>query len=140
MDTERQILRCSTGELHPFTKTLETTSNSSSPPSGFSTIATDVWNSHLGHPGKYILRSLSTCHLIDCHKTSSSTSHSCILGKHVKLPFLSSDYHCSMHFLSKEIALYPLEDHNIKTDPRSMLLALVSAASIIAFSSLGRII
>lgn len=51
----------------------------------------DLWHLRLGHPGRHSLR--QTLHHLDysCSKSSSHACQACQLGKHVRLPFSSSD-------------------------------------------------
>ncbi|GKC30623.1 ribonuclease H-like domain-containing protein [Tanacetum coccineum] len=83
--TRQTLLRCdSTGDLYPVTK--PTTS-----PKAFIT-SQQTWHQRLGHPGNDMLRSLISKNSILCNKVKSPLlCHACQLGKHVRLPFVTSD-------------------------------------------------
>ncbi|GJU40699.1 ribonuclease H-like domain-containing protein [Tanacetum coccineum] len=82
--TRRVLLRCdSTGELYPVTKP-------STIPHAFLT-SQYTWHQRLGHPGSKVLRRLVSSDSISCNKEKLLVlCHACQLGKHVKLPFVSS--------------------------------------------------
>ncbi|GJV77080.1 ribonuclease H-like domain-containing protein [Tanacetum coccineum] len=84
--TRHILLRCdSSGDLYPVTK-------SSNLPVAFVSTSSSTWHQRLGHPGDEVLRSLTSRRFISCNKEKSShVCHACQLGKHVKLPFHSSD-------------------------------------------------
>ncbi|GKB76778.1 ribonuclease H-like domain-containing protein, partial [Tanacetum coccineum] len=84
--TRHILLRCdSSSDLYPVTKPLTS-------PSAFLSTSASTWHQRLGHPGDQVLRSLVSSHFISCNKEKSShICHACQLGKHVKLPFHSSD-------------------------------------------------
>ncbi|GJX77839.1 hybrid signal transduction histidine kinase M [Tanacetum coccineum] len=72
-------------DLYPVTK-------SSNLHVAFVSISSSTWHQRLGYPGDEVLRSLTSRHFISCNKEKSShVCHACQLGKHVKLPFHSSD-------------------------------------------------
>ncbi|GKC09859.1 hybrid signal transduction histidine kinase M [Tanacetum coccineum] len=83
--TRHILLRCdSAGDLYPVTKpsTLPT----------FVSTSSTTWQQRLGHPGDEVLRSLTSCHFISCNKEKSKhVCHAYQLGKHVKLPFHTSN-------------------------------------------------
>ncbi|GJX50039.1 retrovirus-related pol polyprotein from transposon TNT 1-94 [Tanacetum coccineum] len=55
-------------------------------------VSPSTWHQRLGHPGEDVLRSLKSCQYISYNKEKSShLFHACQLGKHVRLPFTSSD-------------------------------------------------
>ncbi|GJR83783.1 ribonuclease H-like domain-containing protein [Tanacetum coccineum] len=55
-------------------------------------VSPSTWHQRLGHPGEDVLRSLMSRQFISCNKEKSShLCHACQLGKHVRLPFASSD-------------------------------------------------
>ncbi|GKC81752.1 ribonuclease H-like domain-containing protein, partial [Tanacetum coccineum] len=66
-------------------------------PQAFSTLTLEDfgnvgWNMDTGHPGNDVLRSLVSSNSILCNKVKSPVlCHACQLGKHVRLPFVSSD-------------------------------------------------
>ncbi|GJW12303.1 ribonuclease H-like domain-containing protein [Tanacetum coccineum] len=84
--TRHILLRCdSSGDLYPVTKP-------STPLIAFLSTSASTWHQRLGHPGDQVLRSLVSSRFISCNKEKSL--HICYafqLGKHVKLPFHSSD-------------------------------------------------
>ncbi|GJZ85448.1 ribonuclease H-like domain-containing protein [Tanacetum coccineum] len=84
--TRHILLRCdSSGDLYPVTKP-------STSPIAFLSTSASTWHQRLGHPGDQVLRSLVSSRFISCNKEKSShICHACQLGKHVKLPFHSSD-------------------------------------------------
>nr|GFA31038.1 ribonuclease H-like domain-containing protein [Tanacetum cinerariifolium] len=50
-----------------------------------------MWQQRLGHPGSEVLRRLVSRNLISCNKEKPLVlCHACQLGKHVRLPFVSS--------------------------------------------------
>ncbi|GJX38725.1 ribonuclease H-like domain-containing protein [Tanacetum coccineum] len=84
--TRHILIRCdSSGNLYPVTKP-------STLPAAFLSTSSSMWHQPLGHPGDEVLRSLVSRQFISCNKEKSShICHACQLGKHVKLPFHSSD-------------------------------------------------
>lgn len=83
-----------TSELYliPFTS-----HNQISPPFVF--LASTLWHDFLGHPGTSALDSLQHNKMIDCNSTSRSiVCQLCVLGKHIKLPFVTSSYMTFMYF------------------------------------------
>ena len=82
-------MRCeSRGDLYPITTTI--TTNQAPSPYTFAALAPSLWHARLGHPGAPVFDSLRLNKFIECNQTRSSHVHSCSLGKHVKLPFVSS--------------------------------------------------
>ncbi|GJZ27086.1 ribonuclease H-like domain-containing protein [Tanacetum coccineum] len=86
--TRRLLLCCdSTGDLYPVTQQ----------PSSHTLVvllsfSSTTWHKCLGHPGDDVLRRLELNNLISCRKSMlSALCHACQLGKHVKLPFYSSE-------------------------------------------------
>ncbi|GJR72386.1 ribonuclease H-like domain-containing protein [Tanacetum coccineum] len=86
--TQKILLRCdSTGDLYPVTQQhpLQT-------PVVLLSFSSTTWHKRLSHPGDDVLRRLESNNSISCHKSKLSTlCHPCQLGKHVKLPFYSSE-------------------------------------------------
>ncbi|PWA62706.1 ribonuclease H-like domain-containing protein [Artemisia annua] len=84
--TRHILLRCdSSGDLYPVTKP-------STIPTAFVSTGSSTWHQRLGHPGDEVLRSLVSRNFISCNKERSThVCHACQLGKHVKLPFHSSN-------------------------------------------------
>ncbi|GKA94117.1 ribonuclease H-like domain-containing protein, partial [Tanacetum coccineum] len=82
----------SSGDLYPVTKSYPI-------PSAFLSISPTTWHQRLGHPGAEVLRYLISRNFISCNKEKSShICHACQLGKHVNLPFASSDTRVSSCF------------------------------------------
>ncbi|GJY65645.1 ribonuclease H-like domain-containing protein [Tanacetum coccineum] len=83
--TRRVLLRCdSTGDLYPVM-------DPSSIPHVF-LVSQHTWHQRLGHPGRKVLRHLVSNNFISCNKEKPPMlCHSCQLGKHVRLPFVSSN-------------------------------------------------
>ncbi|GJU57345.1 putative ribonuclease H-like domain-containing protein [Tanacetum coccineum] len=88
--TRRVLLRCdSMGELYPITKP-------STIPHAFLT-SQYTWR----HPGSEVLRRLVSSDSISCNKEKLPVlCHACQLGKHVKLPFVSSSSSVTSRFLT----------------------------------------
>ncbi|GJT21184.1 ribonuclease H-like domain-containing protein [Tanacetum coccineum] len=82
--TRRVLLRRdSTGDLHPVT------SPSSIPQALL--VSSHTWHQRLGHPGSEVLHRLISKNVISCNKEKPPVLwHACQLGKHVRLPFVSS--------------------------------------------------
>ena len=81
----------STSDLYPFQPTHGATVLSSTS-STFSVLSSSVWHFRLGHPDNAILDFLYSSNSIKCNKNSSFVCHSCPLGKHISLPFVSSNF------------------------------------------------
>lgn len=54
------------------------------------TISASLWHQCLGHLVSTLLNKLQHSSSIACNKAASSTCHACQLGKHTRLPFISS--------------------------------------------------
>nr|GEX50973.1 ribonuclease H-like domain-containing protein [Tanacetum cinerariifolium] len=82
--TRRVLLRCdSTGDLYLVT-------DPSPIPHAF-LVSQYAWHQHLGHPWGEVLRRLVSSNFISCNKEKPPILfHACQLGKHVRLPFVSS--------------------------------------------------
>ncbi|GJT40964.1 ribonuclease H-like domain-containing protein [Tanacetum coccineum] len=82
--THRVLLRCdSTGDLYPVT--------APSPIPHAFLVSQHTWHQRLGHPGGEVLRRLVSSNFISCNKEKPPVlCHACQLGKHVRLPFVSS--------------------------------------------------
>ncbi|KAH6755368.1 hypothetical protein C2S53_013889 [Perilla frutescens var. hirtella] len=78
------LMRCdSSGYLYPITTYI------SSPL--FIVLASTIWHDRLGHPVDVVSDTLRLNKYFDCNRTRSlSICHSCVLGKHTKLPFVPS--------------------------------------------------
>ncbi|GJW97811.1 ribonuclease H-like domain-containing protein [Tanacetum coccineum] len=83
--TRRVLLRCdSTGDLYPVTKP-------STVPHAFLT-SQYTWHQSLRHPGSEVLQRILSRNSISCTKEKPPVlCHACQLGKHVRLPFVSSN-------------------------------------------------
>ncbi|GKC26846.1 ribonuclease H-like domain, reverse transcriptase, RNA-dependent DNA polymerase [Tanacetum coccineum] len=83
--TRRVLLRCdSTGDLYPVTAP-------SLIPHVF-IVSQHTWHQRLGHPGREVLRHLVSNNFISFNKEKHPMLfHACQLGKHVRLPFVSSN-------------------------------------------------
>ncbi|GJW75140.1 ribonuclease H-like domain-containing protein [Tanacetum coccineum] len=54
-------------------------------------VSQHTWHQRLGHPGGEVLRRLVSSNFISCNKEKPPVlCHACQLGKHVRLPFVSS--------------------------------------------------
>ncbi|GJS22485.1 putative reverse transcriptase domain-containing protein [Tanacetum coccineum] len=84
--TRHILLRCdSLGDLYPVTSPSPT-------PHALLCVSPSTWHQRLGHPGEDVLRSLKSRQYISYNKDKSShLCHACQLGKHVRLPFTSSN-------------------------------------------------
>ncbi|GJT34672.1 ribonuclease H-like domain-containing protein [Tanacetum coccineum] len=84
--THHILLRCdSFRDLYPVTQP-------SPIPHALLSVSPSTWHQRLRHPGEEVLRSLVSRHFISCNKEKSShICHACQLGKHVRLPFSSSN-------------------------------------------------
>nr|GEZ34881.1 ribonuclease H-like domain-containing protein [Tanacetum cinerariifolium] len=83
--TRRVLLRCdSTGDLYPVAT-----------PSSIShafLVGQHTWHQRLRHPGSEVLRYFVSNNFISCNKEKPPIlCHGCQLGKHVRLPFVSSN-------------------------------------------------
>lgn len=94
--TRVPIMRCdSRDDLYPISSSLNNRASSST----FAAISPTLWHDRLGHPGSPILDVLRKNKSIYCNKLSSSRiCGSCVLGKHIKLPFVSSSSSTIMPF------------------------------------------
>ncbi|GJV63651.1 ribonuclease H-like domain-containing protein, partial [Tanacetum coccineum] len=83
--TRRVLLRCdSTGDLYPIT--------APSPIPHAFLVSQHTWHQPLGHPGSEVLHRLVSSNSISCNKEKPPVlCHACQLGKHVRLPFVSSN-------------------------------------------------
>ena len=90
-------MRCdSTSDFYPLFSNTQAT-----PPVNnlvFTAISSDLWHTHLGHPGDAVLRSLNSKFFINYNKACKTFCSSCPLGKHSKLPFFDSMSHTASPF------------------------------------------
>lgn len=84
--TRHILLRCDiSGDLYPVTQP-------SPIPHDLLSVSPSTWHQRLRNPGEEVLRSLVSRQFISCNKEKSPhICHACQLGKHVRLPFSSSD-------------------------------------------------
>ena len=84
LPTQTVLLRCNShGQLYPLT--------SPSPEALVTTVPTvELWHQRLGHPGRRTLHQ-TLCHLDFVPSKQPPVCDSCQLGKHVRLPFSSSN-------------------------------------------------
>ncbi|GKB91464.1 ribonuclease H-like domain-containing protein [Tanacetum coccineum] len=106
--TRHILLRCdSSSDLYLVTKL-------STSPIAFLSTSASTWHQRLGHPDDQVLCSLVSNHFISCNKEKSShICHACQLGKHVKLPFHSSDSiveHC-FDIIHSDLWISPIISH-----------------------------
>jgi hypothetical protein len=57
-----------------------------------------TWHRRLGHPGVDVLSKLSHDSSVICSKRSYDLYHACKLGRHIRLPFVSSNSHTDNNF------------------------------------------
>ncbi|GJU52736.1 ribonuclease H-like domain-containing protein [Tanacetum coccineum] len=81
------LLRCDrNGDLYPVTYP------SSSTPFALLSFSHSTWHKRLGHLSDNVLRNLVSRRLINCNSSKAlNLCHACQLGKHVKIPFYSSE-------------------------------------------------
>ncbi|GJU92197.1 ribonuclease H-like domain-containing protein [Tanacetum coccineum] len=93
--TRRVLLRCdSTWDLYPVTAP-------SFIPHAF-LVSQHTWHQRSGHPGGEVLRRLVSSNFISCNKEKPPVlCHACQLGKHVRLPFVSSSTYLADGTLSR---------------------------------------
>ncbi|GJY78640.1 ribonuclease H-like domain-containing protein [Tanacetum coccineum] len=85
VDTTTADIKVFQGDLYPVTQPSHT-------PHALLSVSPSTWHQRLGHPGEEVLRSLVSRQFISCNKEKSHhICHACQLGKHVRLPFSSSD-------------------------------------------------
>ncbi|GJW98048.1 ribonuclease H-like domain-containing protein [Tanacetum coccineum] len=82
--TRRVLLRCdSTRDIYPVT--------APSPIPHAFLVSQHMWHQRLGHPGGEVMRRLVSSNFISYNKEKPPIlCHACQLGKHVRLPFISS--------------------------------------------------
>uniref|UniRef100_A0A251U2J3 Putative cytochrome P450, Ribonuclease H-like domain, GAG-pre-integrase domain protein n=1 Tax=Helianthus annuus TaxID=4232 RepID=A0A251U2J3_HELAN len=85
--TRIPILRCnSSGDLYPLLLGPGSTTN----PSTFAAISSQLWHHRLGHPGQPIMQSLKRSCSINFSTLNNNICQSCVFGKSVRLPFVTS--------------------------------------------------
>ncbi|KAL4588677.1 hypothetical protein LXL04_001570 [Taraxacum kok-saghyz] len=88
--TRQVLMRCdSSGDLYPVTTPT---------PQAF-VIGPTLWHQRLGHPGHHVFKHLVSSRFISCSSDKDNTlCHACQTGKHVKLPFSSSNSRTTFPF------------------------------------------
>jgi hypothetical protein len=84
--TQHMITRCNSfGPLYPLRPSTATTAF-------LTTASPELWHQCLGHPGSEALPRLDSTASITCNKNINNVDlyHACQLGRHVRLPFSSS--------------------------------------------------
>ena len=79
----------STGNLYPFQSTHGDPILSSISPA-FSVLSSSIWHSRLGHAENVVLDFLCSSNSIKNNKNPSFVCHSYPLGKHIRIPFVTS--------------------------------------------------
>jgi hypothetical protein len=80
------MLRCeNSGDLYPLRQPQHQALTASSSPT------VELWHNRLGHPGSRALHQILQSFDFQCNKSAAHSCHHCQLGKHVRLPFASSD-------------------------------------------------
>lgn len=86
LPTQTVKLRCdSPGDLYPLRLPLQHALSASS------TASVELWHNRLGHPGSNTLHQVLRSLNFQCNKSAAHSCHHCRVGKHVRLPFSSSD-------------------------------------------------
>ena len=98
--SRRPLLRCdSTGPLYTLRLPSSAAPPSSSSAALAATTSSTTWHRRLGHPGRDILAQLSRSAHLPCTRTPAEhLCHACQLGRHVRLPFVSSSSHAAHAF------------------------------------------
>ncbi|GKE10486.1 ribonuclease H-like domain-containing protein, partial [Tanacetum coccineum] len=103
--TRHILLRCdSSGDLYPVTPPSPT-------PHALLPVSPSTWHQRLGLPSEDVLCSLKSRQYISYNKDKSShLCHACQFGKHVRLPFTSSDsiITCSFEIVHSDIWTSPI--------------------------------
>jgi hypothetical protein len=87
----------------PYTHRLPVSAASTSPSSSLSaalavTPSSTTWHRRLSHPGGDVFAQISRSGDVSCTRTTiEHLSHTCQLGRHVRLPF--SSFLCMLHML-----------------------------------------
>jgi hypothetical protein len=86
LPTRTEIHRCdNAGDLYPLQLPSPRSFTATMVPS------VDLWHQRLGHPGAPSLSQVLESFDYSCNKSEAHSCHSCKLGKHVRLPFHSSE-------------------------------------------------
>jgi hypothetical protein len=80
------MLRCdAAGDLYPLRVPQPQALHALSSPT------VELWHNRLGHPGSRVLHQILQSFDFQCNKSVAHSCQHCQLGKHVRLPFASSD-------------------------------------------------
>jgi hypothetical protein len=86
--TQSVITRCnSSGDLYPLSAPLASTAT---PSVLLASAPSQLWHRRLGHIGRDALHRLASLSYITCNKDTHAICHACQLGRHVRLPFSTS--------------------------------------------------
>jgi hypothetical protein len=99
LSTRNMITRCnSSGPLYTMCL-LSHTAPSSHVAAPLALVAsTSTWHRHLNHPGVDVLSKLSHDSSVICSRCTHDFCHACQLGRHTRLPFLSSNSRVNNNF------------------------------------------
>nr|GEV82898.1 copia protein [Tanacetum cinerariifolium] len=131
--TRHILLRCdSSGDLYPVTQPSLT-------PHALLFVSLTTWHQSHGHLGEEVLRSLVPRQFISCNRDKSPhVCHAWQLGKHVRLPFSSSDSIVSRSFeiVHSDIWTSPIQSlYGLKHASRAWLQRFASYALHVGFTS-----
>lgn len=107
--TKTVLLRCdSSGELYPLRS--PSTRSLGAPSALLAANNTSLWHARLGHPGDASLQQILHSFDLSCVKDDDHTCHACRLGKHVRLPFSTSNSISSIpsQLLHCDVWTYPI--------------------------------
>jgi hypothetical protein len=86
LHTRAETLRCdSTVDLYPLHLPQHQSFHA------FKAMSIELWHQRLGHPGTHTLSQALKSFDFSCNKIGDHSCQSCHLGKHVRLPFISSE-------------------------------------------------
>lgn len=84
LNTKVETIRCkSTGDLYPLPQAQSFTTSMAT--------SVELWHLRLGHPDSRTLSQVLSSFEFSCNKSVDHSCQSCRLGKHVRLPFTSSE-------------------------------------------------
>ncbi|GKB26493.1 ribonuclease H-like domain-containing protein [Tanacetum coccineum] len=95
-------------------------------------VSQHTWHQHLGHPGREVLRHLVSNNFISCNKEKPPVlCHACQLGKHVRLPFVSSNTFVTSCFdiIHSDVWTLPIPSLSRTNRPTERLNLHVSSVS-----------
>jgi hypothetical protein len=99
LSTKNVITRCdSSGPL--YTMRLPSCSTPSSSVAAPTTLvaSASTWHCRLGHPSVDTMSKLSNASSVVCSKRTHDLCHACQLGRHTRIPFISSTSHLDNNF------------------------------------------